>query len=210
MKNGLSVKEIKFLDDILIVARDEKNIIWAGASCICNALGLNKNQKDRQIKNIQSDEILKRGCVKFDVGVLDINNVTIALQLDYLPLWLAKISITPAMKRNNPNLVEKLIQYQLNAKDVLAKAFLPVCKPKEEITNYMVFREEKTINQVAFKEVVQTLPIIADFLKVNDISRLMMVERLYKDYNIPTNFLPNYAKGEDEESKLTNNIRLED
>lgn len=47
------------------------------------------------------------------------------LQLDYVPLWLAKISITPNMKENSPELVEKLIKYQLKAKDALAAAFLP-------------------------------------------------------------------------------------
>ena len=36
-----------------------------------------------------------------------------------------KISITPTMRENNPELVEKLVNYQLKAKDVLAAAFLP-------------------------------------------------------------------------------------
>lgn len=43
----------------------------------------------------------------------------------FYSLWLAKISITPSMKENNPVLVEKLVEYQLKAKDVLAAAFLP-------------------------------------------------------------------------------------
>lgn len=49
----------------------------------------------------------------------------LCLSLDFVPLWLAKISVTPTMKENNPELVDKLIQYQLKAKDVLAQAFLP-------------------------------------------------------------------------------------
>ena len=44
--------------------------------------------------------------------------------LDYLPIWLTKISITPTMKKENPELVDKLVKYQLTAKDVLAAAFL--------------------------------------------------------------------------------------
>lgn len=52
--------------------------------------------------------------------------------LDFLPLWLAKINITPTMKRENPELVDRLIEYQLKAKDVLAEAFLS--KKKEEIS----------------------------------------------------------------------------
>jgi len=39
--------------------------------------------------------------------------------------WLAKISITPKMQKENKEVMNKLIEYQLKAKDVLAKAFLP-------------------------------------------------------------------------------------
>ena len=45
----------------------------------------------------------------------------LCLNIDFVPLWLAKISITPSMKENNPRLVDKLIVYQLKAKDVLAE-----------------------------------------------------------------------------------------
>lgn len=123
--NTLTVKNVDFLGDTLVAAQDRDGNIWAGVSYFCKALGMNKNEKDRQIKNIQADEPLKRGCVKFDAGVFDPNNEAIALQLDFVPLWLAKISITPTMQENNPELVEKLVNYQLKAKDVLAAAFLP-------------------------------------------------------------------------------------
>jgi phage antirepressor YoqD-like protein len=52
----------------------------------------------------------------------------LAIELDYLPLWLAKISITPKMRENMPDVAKKLKNYQLNAKDALAKAFI---KPHE-------------------------------------------------------------------------------
>ena len=51
------------------------------------------------------------------------NQEVLCLQLDYVPLWLAKISITPTMRENHPELVEKLVNYQLKAKDILAAAF---------------------------------------------------------------------------------------
>lgn len=47
------------------------------------------------------------------------------LKLDFVPLWLAKISITPTMEQETPELAEKLMEYQLKAKDVLAAAFMP-------------------------------------------------------------------------------------
>lgn len=123
--NELEVKRVPFMGTDLMAAKDESGTIWAGVSYICNGLGLNKNEKDRQIKNVQSDEVLKEGCVKFDAGVFDPNNPTIAVKLDFVPLWLAKISITPNMKAERPELVKALKTYQLKAKDVLAAAFLP-------------------------------------------------------------------------------------
>lgn len=47
------------------------------------------------------------------------------LKLDFVPLWLAKISITPTMEQETPELAAKLMEYQLKAKDVLAAAFVP-------------------------------------------------------------------------------------
>lgn len=128
MINELSVKTVDFMGDGLLAAQDKDGVIWTGVNSFCQGIGLSKSQRDTQVQNIQSDEVLKMGCLKFQAGVFDLNNETLALQLDYVPLWLAKISITPNMKENNPELVEKLIKYQLKAKDVLAQAFLPQTK----------------------------------------------------------------------------------
>ncbi len=125
MENDLAVKTVDFMGDGLLAAKDSKGIIWTGVNSFCRGIGLNKNERDRQVKNVQSDEILRRGCVKFDAGVFEPNNETLALQLDYVPLWLAKISITPNMREKTPALAEKLVNYQLKAKDVLVAAFLP-------------------------------------------------------------------------------------
>lgn len=125
MSNQLEIKRVSFMGTSLMAARDTDGQIWAGVSYVCNGIGLNKNEKDRQVKNVQVDRVLKKGCVKFDAGVFDPNNATVALKLDFIPLWLAKISITPAMVSETPELANNLEQYQLRAKDVLAAAFLP-------------------------------------------------------------------------------------
>ena len=124
--NELEIKKVPFMGTELMAARDNDGMIWAGVSYICKGIGLSKNEKDRQVKNVQSDKLLAQGCVKFDAGVFDPNNPTVALKLDYVPIWLAKISITPTMEAETPELAEKLMEYQLKAKDVLAAAFLPV------------------------------------------------------------------------------------
>ena len=125
MKNDLAVKAVDFMGDSLLAAKDNKSVIWAGIRSLCVGMGLTRGQTNGEVTKIQEDMVLSRGCMKFRAGVFDPNNETLALQLDYVPLWLAKISITPNMKENNPELVEKLVKYQLKAKDVLAAAFLP-------------------------------------------------------------------------------------
>lgn len=134
MKTELMVKNINFLDDVLVAAQDKEGNVWAGVSYICNGIGLSKTQKDTQVEKIQKDLLLQQGCRKFPAGVFDINNEVIALKLDFIPLWLAKISITPSMQENNPKLVDKLINYQLKAKDALAAAFLPTYSTTYEYT----------------------------------------------------------------------------
>lgn len=129
MENKMEVKTVNFMGDGLLAAKDSNGIVWAGVRSLCVAMGLSRGQLNGEIAKIQEDEVLNGGCMKFRAGVFDPNNETLALQLDYVPLWLAKISITPNMKENNPELVDKLIEYQLKAKDVLAAAFLPHITP---------------------------------------------------------------------------------
>ena len=129
MTEVIQTKEVNFNNDVLMAAQDVNGDVWVGVKWICVALGLTKDQGRYQVKNVQSDEVLKLGCVKFDTGVFDPNNETIAIKIEYLPLWLAKIRITPAMRTENPDVANKLVEYQLRVKDVLAAAFVPKQKP---------------------------------------------------------------------------------
>jgi len=142
MENNLIVKEVNFNGANLLAAQNNEGKIYVGVSYICNGIGFNKNQKDRQVSNVQEDIVLSKGCVKFEAGVFDLNNETIAIELDFLPLWLAKISITPNIKKNNPEITEKLIQYQLKAKEILAKAFLPQYNTTDLVNTYLDMSEE--------------------------------------------------------------------
>lgn len=123
--NELIVKNVDVLGDSIMAAKDEEGNVWAGVSYFCNALGMTKGQKDRQVTNVQKDEALKRGCLRLEAGVLDSSNETIALRIDYIPLWLAKITITEKTRKEHPELADKLLEYQLRAKDILADAFMP-------------------------------------------------------------------------------------
>lgn len=129
MKNDLLTKSVDFLGDEIMCVKDESTgKIYVGVRWICNGIGFARGQINNEVVRVQNDIVLKRGCMKFRAGVFDENNDTVSIELDYLPLWLAKISITPKMQSENKELTTKLVNYQLKAKDVLAQAFI---KPKE-------------------------------------------------------------------------------
>lgn len=155
--NGLLVKNVEFNGAMLRAAQVE-NIILVGVRWVCQGIGLSDGKVKSERKKIQEDLVLKQGTRFLPLGTGNSDSEVLCLMLDYLPLWLAKISITPTMKRENPELVNRLIEYQLKAKDVLAEAFLP--KRKEEIVpavrNNMIqipipevpdYREEFTLLQ---------------------------------------------------------------
>lgn len=111
-------------DFILTVRLKTNNKVYVGVKWVTQALGFTKSGHDRQVKNIQSDIILSKGASNLTLPTKGGNQKSLCIELDYLPLWLAKISITPTMKKEYPKIVDKLIEYQLKAKDVLAEAFL--------------------------------------------------------------------------------------
>ena len=126
--NELEVKKVPFMGTELMAARDNSGQIWAGVRWMCNGLGLSRGQRDRQSLNIQADSVLSKGAANLRLPTNGGNQEVLCLKLDYVPLWLAKIAITPKMERETPELAARLEQYQLKAKDVLAAAFLPQSK----------------------------------------------------------------------------------
>lgn len=54
-----------------------------------------------------------------------------------MTLWLAKISLTPAMKKKTPEAYNRLLTYQLEAADVLHKAFYGTEEQKQQFHNSM-------------------------------------------------------------------------
>ena len=129
MKNELSVKTVDFMGDGLLAAQDKDGVIWAGVKWFCDGIGLSEGQIKAERKKIQEDLVLSKGGRNLTLPTNGGLQEVLCLKIEYVPIWLAKISITPNMKENNPELVEKLIKYQLKVKDVLAQAFLPQTKP---------------------------------------------------------------------------------
>lgn len=123
--NELEVKRVPFMGADLMAAKDESGTIWAGVRWMCDGMGLSKGQRDRQITNINADSVISKGAANLRLPTAGGKQSVLCLKLDFVPLWLAKINITPAMQAETPELAERLEAYQLKAKDVLAAAFLP-------------------------------------------------------------------------------------
>jgi len=125
MNSNLAVKEVEFQGSKLLATQDKSSEkIYVGVRWICDGIGLSEDQMKRQLKNIREDLVVSKGVSNLTLPTNGGNQGVWCIELDYLPLWLAKISITPKMKDNSPELVEKLVEYQLKAKDVLANAFI--------------------------------------------------------------------------------------
>ena len=133
--NKLEVKKVPFMGTELMAARDADGQIWAGVRWMCDGIGLSRNQRDNQIDKIKADTVLFKGAGNFPLPTNGGNQKCLCLKLDYVPLWLAKIAITPKMERETPELAAKLEQYQLRAKDVQAAAFLPQTAPEAASTS---------------------------------------------------------------------------
>lgn len=123
--NELEIKRVPFMGTELMAARDADGQIWAGVRWMCDGIGLSKAQSKSQVEKINEDKVLSKGVGNFRLPTAGGMQDAYCLKLDFVPLWLAKISITPTMEQETPELAAKLMEYQLKAKDVLAAAFVP-------------------------------------------------------------------------------------
>lgn len=153
--NELEVKRVPFMGADLMAAKDENGTIWAGVRWMCDGMGMSEGQRKRQIASIQTDHLLSKGGSNLILPTAGGKQSVLCLKLDFVPLWLAKINITPAMQAETPELAERLEAYQLKAKDVLAAAFLPKKARGGEskpMTSYQQMMAEKWERDHALQE----------------------------------------------------------
>lgn len=174
--NGIVVKDVEFNGTLLKAAQDVEGNVWAGVRWICDGIGLNINQARRERKRLHEDLVLCKGESNLTLPTNGGNQEVLCLMLDFLPLWLAKISITPTMKRENPELVEKLITYQLKAKDVLADAFLK----KEKSTAPAVVEPVKSVSTVPTMQ-TQTVQLQFPTYDEKFVALNEKIDKLYDD-----------------------------
>ena len=171
----LIVKNVDVMGDSIKAAKDTAGNIWVGVRWVCNALDMTEGQTKRQIMNIQKDMVFEKvGSNQIplptDGGIKEV----FCIRHDFIPLWLAKISITEKTREERPEFAKKLMQYQLKAKDILADAFSPInniafnqiCNPSEiplgELASYL-----KIMDRIAHRQNLAPHKIAANFKKVS-------------------------------------------
>ena len=159
MNSELIVKDVEFHGDMLRAAQDPDGKVWVGVRWVCQGIGFGEDKIDNERKKIQKDVVLSKGVKFHSLGQDRAKSNVLCLNLDYIPLWLAKIAITPTMQKENPVLVNKLIDYQLKAKDILAAAFLGSKKTTEEIVP--VYKPQGNMIQLQFPDI--QMPAIPDY-----------------------------------------------
>ena len=174
----LETKEIPFYDDTLLGIRDENGEIWLAIKSTCMQLGFNERRAGAQQEKIHNDKILVKGTRNFVFLTKGGKQSTCCLNEKYVPLWLAKISITKKMEEDIPDVVEKLEKYQLEAADVLHKAFYETDEQKESLHNSLGIEGEVANLKIAveattaqLKDQSEKLQKVMDNMTINTIQQ---------------------------------------
>lgn len=124
---ALQTSIFDFYGDELIALKDNATgEIYTAITHVLRGIGFTDRQIEHQQNKMLADEILKTHTLKFsgvDLNMPSVNEIWCISQRK-LPLALAKINITPTMKRNQPELSKRLIKYQDKCADVLASVFI--------------------------------------------------------------------------------------
>lgn len=175
MGNHGSAEAINFYGDKFNAVKYDSNI-YVVAGDILRNLGFDSNKVNNQIKAWKNDLVVKAGLTILTVLTNGGTQEAYCLAEKYVPLALAKISITPTMQKNQPEVVKKLVLYQVECGAVLYKHFHGTVKPldtdtplsREEMAMYFAsmmnaFREYSNIMAARDNE---RNKLFADYLKV--------------------------------------------
>lgn len=148
-------KIVDFNGSELLAAKTNDGKIYAAVKWVCEGIGLTRDQIKNERKKIQEDLVLSKGGRNLTLPTNGGMQEVLCIELDFLPLWLAKISITPKMQKENPWTVRRLVEFQLKAKDVLAAAFLQKPTTQAELIAMMAqqaVEQERRLNAVEQKQ----------------------------------------------------------
>ncbi|MBP0725560.1 ORF6C domain-containing protein [Bacillus sp. RG28] len=154
-------KVVDFNGSEIVTVKANDNKIYAAVKWICAGMGLTDGQYQNQTRKLNEDMVLQQGIAKMQLPTNSgIQNI-LCIDLDYLPLWLAKINVSII---ENKDVQTKLVEYQLKAKDTLAQAFMnrqPVTIEDAVIYSMNELKQIKQWQQKQEQEVIQ-LKLVVD------------------------------------------------
>lgn len=117
------VKVIPFNEKTLLGVRTEDGKVWLAVRKASIDIGLSDGQADNEVKKVKASLLFENEWTELSVKYDGQVRTTLVLSEKFVPMWLAQIRLTPTMKKKSPKAVDTLLTYQLEAADVLHKAF---------------------------------------------------------------------------------------
>ncbi|WP_010305298.1 phage antirepressor N-terminal domain-containing protein [Kurthia senegalensis] len=154
---------VSFAGTELLAAKSTNGKIYVAVKWVSEGVGLSEGQYQNQTRKIQGDLVLFKGIANLQLPTKGGLQDVLCIELDFLPLWLAKINITPKMQEETPWVANRLIEYQLKAKDVLAEAFLQKQKPLTQAEMFMQAAQQ----MLAMEQEVTAIKQRTDVLEQN-------------------------------------------
>lgn len=120
----LEIKKADFYDSELIgVQEAATGKVFTAINNVLKGIGFDDRQIEHQRNKWKEDEAVSKGVQKFSYPSEGGTQEAYCIDIMKLPLALAKINITPKIKKENPRLAEMLELYQDKCAEVLAKSF---------------------------------------------------------------------------------------
>lgn len=148
-QTALQVTDFNFYGDNLIALKDDATgEIYTAINSVLRGIGFKDEQVRYQRSKWIKDKTLSKGVLKFNIPTNGGYQLTECISVHKLPLGLAKINITKRLKRDYPNITEKLELYQDKCADVLASVFI----------------DHKTVSDMNMQPITETLNTITNTL----------------------------------------------
>lgn len=154
-------KLVPFGNTEILAVKMSDGELYAAVKWVCQGIGLSEGQQKHERKKVQEDLVLSKGVRNFVLPTNGGLQEVLCIGLEFLPLWLAKISITPAMQQEVPWTVNNLVEFQLGAKRVLADAFIKKEQPKTQAEIIAMLAQHNVEQERRLNEVEQRTAQIA-------------------------------------------------
>lgn len=154
-------KKIPFNDGELLGVRLANGQVYLAVRKACRDIGLSDAQARAEVTKIQTSLLFQSNCLKFETvqeeGKREVSRKILILHEKFVPMWLAQINLTPAMQKNNPDTVSKLLKYQLEAANTLHEAFYSTEEQKETLHNELGLKGRIEVMTVQLNNIEQII-----------------------------------------------------